>query len=59
MAYPINSHRPSVLIIGDHFIFITNGVEEIINLPPNMNKAKAYQFRKVINIIVKYLLNIE
>jgi len=44
-------------IKGDHFIFTMNGVEEIINLQPNMDKAKAYQVRQVRNIIVKYHLN--
>lgn len=41
-------------IKGDHFIYTKNGVEEIINIQPIGNKAKAYQVKQVRNIIIKY-----
>ena len=41
---------------GDHFIYIKDGVEEIINLQPKGNKAKAYQVKQVRQIILKYHL---
>ena len=43
---------------GDHFIYWQNGVEEIINIQPDGNKAKAYQVKQVRNIILKYRLGI-
>lgn len=45
-------------IKGDHFIYWKNGVDEIINIQPNGNKAKAYQVRQVRNIILKYSLEV-
>ncbi len=45
-------------IKGDHFIYWQNGVEEIINIQPDGNKAKAYQVRQVRDIILKYRLGI-
>jgi hypothetical protein len=44
-------------IRGDHHIFIRNGVEEIINLQPQGNKAKPYQVKQVRGVIVKYHLS--
>lgn len=41
---------------GDHFIFTKDGVEEIINIQPNGNKAKPYQVKQVREIILKYHL---
>ena len=41
-------------IKGDHFIYTKEGVEEIINIQPVGNKAKAYQVKQVRNIIVRY-----
>jgi hypothetical protein len=41
---------------GDHFIYTKDGVDEIINLQPLGNKAKAYQVKQVRNIILKYQL---
>ena len=41
-------------IKGDHFIYTKEGVEEIINIQPIGNKAKAYQVKQVRNIIVRY-----
>lgn len=41
-------------IRGDHHIFTKAGVEEIMNLQPRGNKAKAYQVKQVRNIILKY-----
>ena len=39
---------------GDHFIYTKDGVEEIINIQPVGNKAKAYQVKQVRNLIIKY-----
>ena len=44
-------------IRGDHHIFTKNGVEEIINLQPQGNKAKPYQVKQVRGVIVKYRLS--
>jgi hypothetical protein len=44
-------------IRGDHHIFAKNGVEEIINLQPQGNKAKPYQVKQVRGVIVKYHLS--
>ena len=43
-------------IKGDHFIYTKNGVDEIINIQPNGNKAKPYQVKQVRNLIIKYKL---
>lgn len=45
-----------VRIKGDHFIYTKDGVDEIINIQPNGNKAKPYQVKQVRNIILKYKL---
>ncbi|MDO4945143.1 MAG: type II toxin-antitoxin system HicA family toxin [Ruminococcus sp.] len=45
-----------VRIKGDHFIYTKDGIEEIINIQPDGNKAKAYQVKQVRNIILKYKL---
>ena len=39
---------------GSHTLFHKDGVEEIINLQPLGNKAKAYQVKQVRNVILKY-----
>lgn len=44
----------AVRIKGDHFIYFKDGIDEIINIQPNGNKAKAYQVRQVRNLILKY-----
>lgn len=41
---------------GDHFIYYKENVEEIINIQPKGNKAKAYQVKQVRNLILKYHL---
>ncbi len=43
---------------GDHYIFSSTGVEEIINLQPRSNKAKPYQVKQVRNIILRYELKL-
>lgn len=43
-------------IKGDHFIFIKEGIEEIINIQPLNSKAKAYQVKQIRNLIIKYKL---
>lgn len=46
----------SVRIKGDHFIYYQDGIEEILNIQPDGNKAKPYQVKQVRNIILKYKL---
>lgn len=46
----------SVRIKGDHFIYFKDGIDEIINIQPKGNSAKAYQVKQVRNIILKYRL---
>ena len=41
-------------IKGDHYIYTKEGVDEIINIQPQGNKAKAYQVKQVRNLILKY-----
>ena len=43
---------------GDHFIYYKNGIDEIINLQPDGNKAKPYQVKQVRNLILKYHLEV-
>jgi len=45
-------------IKGDHFIYYKNGIDEIINIQPDGNKAKPYQVKQVRNIILKYCLEV-
>ena len=42
---------------GSHHIFYKEGIEEIINIQPNGNKAKPYQVKQVRMVILKYKLN--
>jgi len=39
---------------GSHHIFSRPGVEELVNLQRDGNKAKAYQVRQVRKVIAKY-----
>lgn len=41
---------------GSHHIFFKGGVEEIINIQPNGDKAKPYQVKQVRNLLIKYKL---
>ena len=43
-------------ITGDHHKFNMNGVEELLNLLPNGEKAKGYQVKQVRGVILKYKL---
>jgi hypothetical protein len=43
-------------IKGDHFIYTKDEIEEIINIQPVGNKAKAYQVKQVRQAILKYHL---
>ena len=43
---------------GSHHIFAKSGVDEIVNIQPKGNKAKAYQVKQVRNIILKYRLDV-
>lgn len=45
-------------IKGDHFIYTKEGIDEIINIQPDKNKAKAYQVKQVRNIILKYRMEV-
>lgn len=39
---------------GSHHIFFKEGVDEIINIQPDGNKAKPYQVKQARNIFIKY-----
>lgn len=41
-------------IRGDHYIFTKDDVEEIINIQPQVSKAKGYQVKQIRNLIIKY-----
>lgn len=43
-------------IRGSHYIFTKNDVEEILNLQHKKGKAKAYQIKKVREVLLKYQL---
>jgi len=43
-------------IRGSHHIFTKASVQEILNLQPKGDKAKAYQVKQVRNVILKYKL---
>ena len=45
-------------IKGDHFIYWKDGIDEIINIQPDGNKAKPYQVKQVRNTILKYGLEV-
>lgn len=45
-------------IKGDHFIYYKNGIDEIINIQPDGNKAKPYQVKQIRNLILKYHLEV-
>ena len=45
-------------IKGDHFIYYRSDIDEIINIQPDGNKAKAYQVKQIRNIILKYGLEV-
>lgn len=47
-------------IKGDHFIYYKNGIDEIINIQPdgNIAKAKAYQVKQVRSLILKYKMEV-
>ncbi len=45
-------------IKGDHFIYWKDGVDEIINIQPDGNKAKPYQVKQIRNLILKYGLEV-
>lgn len=45
-------------IKGDHFIYYKNGIDEIINIQPDGNKAKAYQVKQVRSLILKYKMEV-
>ncbi|MGN0205379.1 MAG: type II toxin-antitoxin system HicA family toxin [Coprococcus sp.] len=45
-------------IKGDHFVYYKSGIEEIINIQPDGNKAKPYQIKQIRMIIQKYNLEV-
>ena len=44
---------------GSHHIFSATGVDELVNLQRDGDKAKAYQVRQVRRVIVKYNLRLK
>ncbi|MFQ5645815.1 MAG: type II toxin-antitoxin system HicA family toxin [bacterium] len=46
-------------IRGSHHIFTKDGIEEIINIQPKGNKAKAYQIKQIRKLILKYKLGVQ
>jgi len=46
-------------IRGSHHIFSAPGVEELINLQRDGDKAKPYQVRQVRRVVVKYTLGLK
>ena len=46
-------------IKGDHHIFTSSQVEEILNLQPKNGKGKPYQVKQVRGVILKYNLTLE
>ena len=45
-------------IKGDHFIYWKDGIEEIIDIQPDGNKAKPYQVKQIRGIILKYQMEV-
>ena len=45
-------------IKGDHFIYFSEQMPEIINIQPEGNKAKAYQVKQVRNLVLRYKLEV-
>ena len=45
-------------IKGDHFVYYKNGIDEIINIQPDGNKAKPYQIKQVRLLIKRYNLEV-
>jgi hypothetical protein len=43
-------------IKGSHHIYYKKGIDEIINLQPFNNRAKAYQVKQVREMLIKYKL---
>lgn len=43
---------------GDHFIYRSKMIEEIINLQPDDNKAKPYQVKQVRALISRYKMEV-
>ena len=46
-------------IRGDHHIFTMSQVEEILNLQPKSGRAKPYQVKQILGVILKYNLHLE
>ncbi len=46
-------------ICGSHHIFRKSGIKELINLQRDNKLAKAYQVRKVRNVVLRYNLGDE
>ena len=56
LRYALEALDFEVRIKGDHFIFTKQDIAEIVNLQPLGSKAKAYQFKQVRALILKYKL---
>ena len=50
--------RLGFTVKGSHHIFTRDDIDEIVNLQPKGNKAKAYQIKQVRGILVKYHLGV-
>jgi hypothetical protein len=44
---------------GSHHLFHRSGVEEMLNLQRDGNKAKPYQVRQVRSVLLRYKLGVE
>ena len=52
----LNNFDFTLRMKGSHHIFYKDGVDEILNLQPQKNKAKPYQVKQVRDILIKYKL---
>ncbi|NBI63167.1 type II toxin-antitoxin system HicA family toxin [Clostridiales bacterium] len=43
---------------GDHFIYRSKAIEEIINIQPDGNKAKPYQVKQVRDLLSKHKMEV-
>lgn len=56
LVYVLESMGFQKRIKGSHHLFSKDGVEEIINIQPDGDKAKPYQVKQVRAVMVKYQL---
>lgn len=46
-------------IKGSHHIFLRQDVVEILNLRPRQNKAQSYQAKPILDMILKYHMEVD